>query len=801
MSSRRLVVAIFVLSGMAGLIYEVVWSRQLVLVFGNTSQAVSAILTGFFGGMAIGNALGGRIADRVPRPLALYGILEIAAAVLALATPLLFTLSRSLYGQAFDALAGNPDVLALVRFGLALLALGPVTVLLGATLPTLTRHLARRGGALAGSFGRLYAANTIGALAGTALAGFVLIEVLGLAGTLQVGAACGVVAGIASLLLDRWDVGSVRRAAPTSAPVRTDAPNGALEQLASADMPAAQESLRLIPLALLFAFVSGLTSLGYQTLWNRLLSSGTGNSTYVFALILVVFLAGLAIGTVAYNLVRGRRSGGSGGLGVVPALAVCQALVALAALAGLALIIANPPQVGVELDDVRSALGRMILPIYAVVLPSTIVMGFSLPLAAELLGTGESGTGARTGLLLALNTLGSIVGTFILPFFVVPAIGSPRTVWLLAAVNVALAVVLLGRWWTGRRPVPGSAPARPSARAIPPRSGISGGSGIWAGAITMLAGVALVAAPLVPGTLRDPGEARIAAAGGTVWASAEDDIAAVQAGIANGQPQLWVGGVSMTAMTIDTRLMPALSLALRPNAKQALVIAFGMGSAYRSALVAGLETTGVELVPSVPGMMKYFYPDASQVLADPRGHVVIADGRNFVELSNDRYDMIIVDPPPPIYCAGVSVISSFEFYRASRAHLSPGGVMLQWVPYGQSYSEFQSHGRTFAAAFPHVIVVKGQSFGAYMFGSDDPLALDPDSLAAIVARPGILDDLSAAADAPARTVDGWKEFARAHLWVRDGGAPACAGPGPLVTDDHPLPEYFLLRRLGEKPPS
>jgi spermidine synthase len=787
-SSRRLVVAIFVLSGMAGLIYEVVWSRQLVLVFGNTSQAVSAILTGFFGGMAIGNAVGGRIADRVPRPLALYGILEIAAAILALATPLLFTLSRNLYGQAFDALAGNPDVLALVRFGLALLALGPVTVLLGATLPTLTRHLARRGGALAASFGRLYAANTIGALAGTALAGFVLIEVLGLAGTLQVGAGCGVAAGIASLLLDRWDVGSDRRAGSTSAPVGTDVPPDAA---AAPGGLAAQESPRLVNLALLFAFVSGLTSLGYQTLWNRLLSSGTGNSTYVFALILVVFLAGLAIGTVAYSLVRRGRSGGRG---VVPALAVCQALVALVALAGLAFVIANPPQISVELDDVRVALGRMLPPIAAVVLPPTMIMGFSLPLAAELLGTGTTGTGARTGLLLALNTLGSIVGTFILPFFVVPAIGSPRTVWLLAALNVALAVLLLAHWWLQRSRVSDARRAHPTGFAKVRWSGIG------AGVITVFAGAALVAAPLAPGALRDPGEARIAAAGGTVYATAEDDIAAVQAGVAGGQPQLWVGGVSMTAMTIDTRAMPALALALRPDARRALVIAFGMGSAYRSALVAGLETTGVELVPSVPGMMKYFYPDADLVLANPKGHVVIADGRNYVELSNERYDLVIVDPPPPIYSAGVSVISSLEFYRASRAHLSPGGVMLQWVPYGQSYSEFQSHVRTFAAAFPHVIVVKGQSYGAYMFGSDDPLALDPESLAAILGRPGILDDLSAAGDTPSKTVDGWKQYARTHVWVVDGGAGAFAGPGPLVTDDRPLPEYFLLRRLGEAPP-
>ncbi len=316
----------------------------------------------------------------------------------------------------------------------------------------------------------------------------------------------------------------------------------------------------------------------------------------------------------------------------------------------------------------------------------------------------------------------------------------------------------------------------------------------------MAAAAALVAAALVPGAIRDPGEARIVAARGTVNASAEDEVAAVQAGVA-GQPQLWVGGESMTAMTIDTRLMPALSLALRPNATRALVIAFGMGSAYRSSLIAGLDTTGVELVPSVPPMMGWFYPDAAQVLANPAGRVVIADGRNFVELTPDRFDLILVDPPPPVYSAGVSVISSLEFYRAAKTRLTAGGMMMQWVPYGQDLAEFRAHIRTFAAVFPHVLVVRGPgSYGTYMFGADDPLALDPEALATIVSRRAILADLSAVRDAPTKSVDGWKEIARTMVWIADGDAATFTGPGPLITDDRPLPEYFLLRRFAGTPP-
>src|SRR5258707_1669097 len=185
-----LIMAIFILSGAAGLIYEVVWSRQLVLVFGNTTQAVSTILTGFFGGMAIGSALGGRLANRVRRPLRLYGLLELILVGLVLLTPASFLLLHDVYRGVFDALVATPQLLALVRFGLSLLALGPATILLGATLPTLTRYLSRVTSALTAAFCRLYAANTFGAIIGTIVAGFFLIQLLGLSGRLRVGATC-----------------------------------------------------------------------------------------------------------------------------------------------------------------------------------------------------------------------------------------------------------------------------------------------------------------------------------------------------------------------------------------------------------------------------------------------------------------------------------------------------------------------------------------------------------------------------------------------------------------------------------
>jgi spermidine synthase len=749
MRRSALVFLIFILSGAAGLIYEIVWARQLVLVFGNTTQAVSAILTGFFGGMAIGSVVGGRIADRVQSPLRLYGLLEVALVAVVLLTPITFGLIHELYRGVYGALEAQPQLLALVRFGLALLALAPATVMMGATLPTLTRHLTRGGDDhLSAAFGRLYAANTVGAILGTLLSGLVLIELLGLTGALVVGAVCSGVAGVVALVLARGE--------PATAPELDRTP------------PEPDLGRRPRPtLALLVAFVSGLTSLGYQALWTRLLASGTGGTTYVFTMILGTFLTGLAIGAVLFALLRGRLRS------PIAFLAASQIAVALLAIWGLVAVIGRPKPLDPFFAlDVLGTLWGTVVP---VVLPATIVMGLAFPASSALLEDRRGRIATAAGQLLAANTLGSICGTFLLPFVVIPAIGSPTSVVLLALVNVGLALVL----------------ALTRLRSVP-RLGLSGAAAATA--------VVLVLALVTPNVVVDPGEARVRLLRGSVEARAEDEIASVQAGWSNGAEHLWVTGTSMTLLTIDAKLMPILPLMLRPESERALTVAFGMGSSFRTALIAGLETDVVELVPSVPEMFGHFYPDAQEVLANPRGAVVIADGRNHVELTDERYDIIVTDPPPPIESAGVSVISSYEYYLAGRDRLTDGGVMMQWMPYGQTLDEFRAHLRSFARAFPETIVAFGPGgFGFFLIGSSSPLAFEDDAMRAVLERPGVLADLSSADDARESTVEGWIRRIHGLVWLRGDEVTTFAGDGPLITDDHPLPEYFLLRRLVGPP--
>jgi spermidine synthase len=744
----RLILAIFILSGAAGLMYEVVWSRQLVLVFGNTTQAVSTILTGFFGGLAVGSFVGGRIADRVRNPLRLYGAIELVLVGVVLLTPVTFRLLHEVYRGVFPSIEGQPIVLALIRFALAILALAPATVLMGATLPTLTRSLTSDGH-LSLAFGRLYSANTVGAIVGTIAAGFVLIELFGLTETLVVGAACSGTAGIVALKVSRSRHSS---AAATATP--------------SMNRPELDRPIARPRVALLIAFVSGLTSLGYQVLWTRLLSSGTGNSTYVFTVILAIFLGGIALGATAYSTLRHRMRE------PLAFIAVAEILAAGIALAGLVLVISHP--LVPTPDRPVSAALIVIVPVLLVVFPAATVLGFVLPAASTLVGDSTSTVAGRAGRLLAMNTLGSITATFAIPFFVVPALGSPASVLLLAVVNLAAGVWLLlvairpGSWERGRR---------------------------VALAMAAVVSVALVLSLLRPGTVVDPSVSRIVGVGATLFDSKEDEIASVQAGDA-GTPQLWVSGTAMTVLTVDTKLMPIIPLIVRPNSESALTVAFGMGSAFRSSLIAGLRTKVVELVPSVPTMFGFFYPDAATVLANPSGTVIITDGRNHLELTNDRYDVIVTDPPPPAFSSGVSVISSLEYYQAGLAHLNPDGVMMQWLPFSSPLEEVKAHLRTFRSVFPYMTVVFGPSSnGLYMVGSEAPVAIDDANTKAILSRPGVLDDVSSAFDSPDKTLDTWVARIRSLRWISDGAVDRFVGPGPLITDDHPLPEYFLIRSI------
>jgi spermidine synthase len=745
---RQIVLLIFMASGLAGLVYEVVWARQLVLVFGNTTQAISAILTGFFGGMAIGSVLGGRIADRVRSPLRMYAFLELLVVLAVLATQVWFGGIKEVYGGAFEALSANPTALALVRFALALAALGPATVFMGATLPTLSRYLVRHHGSLGHEFGLLYMVNTLGAIYGALFSGVFLIELLGLRATLLVGVVFSGAAGVAALLLSRR---------PHRQP-DADEPAAAV---GSGDVSSSVGgSRRARPmLALAVAFVSGLTSLGYQNLWNRLLAVGTGARSYVFTAILIVFLVGITVGAYLFSryLHRTRYP--------VAVLAGAEVLLGALVLATL----------GIEADVYGQ--GVLLPGLLIVVAPAALVMGIVFPMSSMLVADSDDRVGTSAGLLLGSNTLGAICGSFVVPFFLMPALTSPRVVVLIAAVNAVTGLVLFWKSglvrrrvrWAGR-----GAAAAVSAAAV----------------IILIVPTTLVADAVV-------NEAR--SRGDTVTRHAEDEIAAVQAvRQQDGSARLFVGGNNMTVLTIDARMMADLPLMARPDAVSMCDIAFGMGGTYRTAIIGGLKVDAVELVPSVPQMFDQFYPDADQIRSNPNGHIYVADGRNFIALTRSTYDLIVVDPPPPMDSSGTGVLYSQEFYQASRERLNEGGLMAQWVLGAQTVDEMRSHVRTYASVFRHVTLAFGIAPGlpgVLMLGSDEPIDVSPEAIHSVLDRPGVLDDLKGAPDSPAgvETADQWQKLISDTLWIDDDRAREFGAGGALITDDHPYTEYNLLR--------
>jgi spermidine synthase len=758
-SLRGVVLALFVASGAAGLIYQVVWSRQLVLVFGNTTQAVATIVTAFMAGLGFGSLIGGRLAGTTRRPLRLYGLVELAVAAMAAFLPFIFTGLAELYRGVWPSLVERPGQLAGVRFALALAAVAPATFLMGMTLPLLTRYLVRTLDETGARLGELYAANTIGAMAGTLLGGFVLIEFLGLRLTSYLAVALNLAAGLGALALSRrWE----------AAPGADGEPAAARERPARPEVPRWFRPRRRVVLAA--TFVSGFVSLALEVLWTRMLAEGTGSNIYVFTTILAVFLFGIAVGSFLYRrFSRPERER----LGV---LGLC--LGAIGLLAQLTVVLGS----GI-LGHFSSKVGTV-----AILLPATILMGYAFPLAGRLATPSAEAAGGSVGLLYAANTLGSILGSFSAAFVLAGTLGTNGSILLLGAINLLAGAALLASDRGLGAPRPAEGPAERG------RSGV-GRARLVAGGLAGLAVLALVASSLDLPVTRTKTENELRRTGLPVT-HAEDELATVDTvgGPEKGR-RLLVGGVGMTSLTVDTKLMGYLSKALRPDARDFLVIAFGMGGTYRSGLQMGLRTDAVELSPTVPSRMPVFFPDADRFLNHPQGRVIVSDGRNYVRLSRETYDMVAVDPAPPIESAGSVVLYTREFLTEGKARLRPGGVFMLWIPYALPLDDFKEHVRTFAGVFGHVrLVLSPGRHGVFMFGSDAPLAFTDANIRRVLGAPAALRDLNDVPDHPPTDADGWVQVVRRLEWLADDRLRAFVGDGPQITDDRPRSEYFLWRR-------
>jgi len=260
---------------------------------------------------------------------------------------------------------------------------------------------------------------------------------------------------------------------------------------------------------------------------------------------------------------------------------------------------------------------------------------------------------------------------------------------------------------------------------------------------------------------------------------------------------LFIDGVPTTNKVGETKIMAHLPILLHPGPRRVLIIAFGMGTTFRSSLSYGLETDVVELVPSVPPLMRLFYKDAREVLNDPLGQIIVNDGRNYVFLTDKRYDIVTIDPPPPFNAAGTTVLYSEEFYEDITKKLSPGGIVSQWMWFGSRQDDIAMATKSFLNVFPYVWAFKSPrgSGGIYLEGSFSPIDLTQASLKPELNNQKAEADLSEAY--PDLELTDLKQLVVADKqelidWV---------GRIPAVTDEYPRTEYFLLRYYFHRVPN
>jgi spermidine synthase len=732
------VVAMFTASGAAGLIYQVVWQSQLVVVFGDSTQAIGTIVSAFMAGLGLGGLVGGLLAVRLRHPLRLYGAVECAVGALALLVPIGFSLIEGAYQSAYQS--GSLVTLTVVRVVLCMATVTPVTFLMGMTLPLLTRHLVTSLRDCGPRMGILYGANTLGAMLGTLAAGYVLIELIGLSATARVAVALNVVVGALGLVL------SLRARTAPSVPAQERASRRVTAR------PVVGRNL----LVYAATFVSGFVALSLEVLWTRLLAEGTGSQVYIFVVVLAVFLLGIGLGGALYRWL------GSPARDSLRALAL--AFLGVAAVSVLTVPLVSMWFAGTSLIHAL------------VILPATVCMGYAFPLAARLV-TVDPARGSRSiGLLYLWNTIGSMLGSIAAAFVLAATLGTNASILVLAAADAAVALALLA--------------GAGSRLLMPIRWRMAG----LAGAMAVVVPVTLVAtgSPV----LLTSTEHRLDATG-LPHIHSEDFESTVDA--LGGPPNrrtIYTSGVAMTSLNLVTKLMAYIPKLVRPDARSLLDICFGMGSTFRSSLILGLRTDAVDLSPTVPQMMPEFYPDANAYLHSPLARVITADGRNYVRETTRRYDIITVDPPPPVDSAGAAVFYSQEFYQEARADLRPGGMMLEWLFLdGQPLTELREQLATFSSAFPHVLMLL-TGYGIYMLGSDAPMTWDASSVAQLFDTPAAEADLSSTPGYAGFVQDRtWLQVLDGMVWLRDGQVPRFTGRVPIITDDHPLTEYFFLGSL------
>jgi len=676
----------FFLSGATALVYEVVFLRLLGLVFGHTVHAVATVLIVFMGGLALGSAVFGGLTPRIRRPIQAYGWLELGTGAWAALLPLLFGWSTALYPELFRALGRSYAVLPWIQFAIGAALLLVPTTLMGGTLPVLSQALAGRATPVGRLVGGLYAVNTCGAVLGAATAGYALLPWLGNRATIEAAAALNVALGVAALVYGRSRPAPRLEVEPGAAR-GTDA---AAREVSGSDARALGVRLTVVALG-----VSGAVSMLYEVAWTRALALVLGSSTYAFTAMLVAFLLGIAGGSALYAWLWGTRRPSPAAFGALQAgiaVLVVPVIVTFERLPELLLAALRWSRAP---DFVMwTQLGLSIL----VLLPVTLLIGATFPCAVAVATPRAARLGEAVGRIYAANTVGAVGGAVLTGFVLVPAIGVHAAIVLGVAVNLALAACLVAT--AGLRPAWrwGSAGAAALAAVAlvligpwDPRI-MSSGPAIYAGPYLRSAGAA---SGSIAATLRSQ----------HILFYRDGRAATVSVGQSGPNRYLRINGKTEGSTSVDmpTQLMVGhLPLLVHPDPHDALVIGLGTGVTAGAVARHGVGRLDVvEIEPAVVEAASRFFGEVNgHVFLDPRTRTIVADGRNFLYTTSERYDVIISEPSNP-WISGLASLFSEEFFRLARAGLRPGGVMVQWVQlYNLRPDDLKMILKTFRGVFP-----------------------------------------------------------------------------------------------------
>ena len=739
-----LVAALFLVSGATGLLYEVAFSKLLGYVFGATAYAVSAVLSAFMGGLALGAHFGGRYAARIRRPLMAYGLLEMMVGAVCVTSPRALTILTDVYVSLARSAPGSLWALSLGRAGLTALVVVVPTVAMGATLPLLSRVVAGERG-LSG----LYAINTFGGASGALLGAYAILPVLGIRGTMSAAALANVAIGAIAFFAGRSSGAAATSRTLPSTP----------SEIPHDHTPAPRASEDDERLALGLAFASGYLVFAAEVVETHLLALLIGNSAYAFGLMLAVFLVFLALGAARTLSFAARHGEAALSRGLVAAaLSLALTLPLWAELPRLFMFAGHHVSSWAGREATRALAAAAIL-----ALP-TLWMGSTFPLLLLRVAT-RLDVASRVGRLTVANTLGTIAGSILTGYLILPLLGSQGA---LRAVAVAFAVAAV---------VAAPAPARPKVA-------FAGGAAILLALVLPRWDVArLTSGANVYFTTGAPPDAiemvREDVHGGVTTVARRGDVRTLYT---NGKFQ----GDDGAEITAQRRFAMFPSLFVH-TFHRALVIGLGTGTTLGTIAAYPWERIDVaEISPSIVEASRRFYtPQTFDALDDPRVHLDVNDGRNLLLVATEPYDLITMELTS-VWFAGAASLYSQEFYALTRARLAPGGILQQWVQlHHLRRRELAVIVRTLRTAFPHVALFVGGGQGI-LVASDAPLVASASHLAALEQRPSIQRTLSGAhmVDLFADLVSSEGDLDRFVDTSAEDGEPV-----PVSTDDNLYLEY------------